>query len=383
MKILVVGDSNSIFIKQLIEYVLLDGKRNEIVLIEENTTNTDYEGFYSANGVHIVPRVNKNNRLVAKIPKIRASVGNYLWCKGIIKQFGTFDLVHIHGLNFSRGNIARYMRKYTKKLVITVWGDEIFRASEKNLTAYTKYYDLADCITVSTSDMQRKFTSVYGDRYGANLRMNKFGVGVLDYIDAAKETFDRRHICAEFGITDPDKLFVFVGHNGRPAQRHLELTKCLKALPEQYKERITLIYTMTYGVPGERYVQDIVTEAKRLNLDFVVLRNYLNEVQTAKLRSICDIMLHAQLTDAFSASLCESLYAGAVILNGSWLVYNDLPDCHNRFVEYDRIEEIPEKLSEVLGDFPAFQDKAMDNKAVIRSICSREVTTQEWKKTIY
>lgn len=383
MKILVIGDSNSIFIKQYIEYVLLDEGRNQIVLIEENSTNGDYMKFYSEHGVAVEPRVNEKNRILARIPKIRAGVANRIWCSQIRKKYGRFDLVHIHGLNYSRGNIALYTRGNTEKLAITVWGDEIFRVDDKTAAAYQKYYDVADRITVSTTDMYRKFDTVYGGKYRSVVTMNKFGIGVLDYIDQVKKLYSREQICREYGIRDPDKRTVFVGHNGRAAQRHLEITKSLAALSEAARKNITLVYTMTYGVPGEDYLNSMVAEAQKLGCDFVVLRKYMNEIQTAKLRSICDVMLHAQLTDAFSASICESLYAGAVIFNGSWLQYNDLPDHHRCFVEYDQIEEIPGKLEMLLEDFDVHKSSYAGNTGVIRDICSREATTQKWKQSLF
>lgn len=382
MKVCVIGDSNSIFIKQFIEYVLLDDPGNQIILIEENSTNPDYIQFYKENGVFLENRINKCNRITAKIPKIRSTLGNYLWCKYILKKYGTFDLVHVHGLNYSRGNVGLYLRKSTQKLAITVWGDELFRADKKMLRHYRKYYDAADCITVSTSDMHRDFLTAYGHRYDKVLHMNKFAVGILDRIDEVRNTYGREMLCKEFGIPDPNKLLVFMGHNGRPAQRHGELTKALEDLPQELKEQITLVYTMTYGVPNQSYLDNLTTRADTLGCSYVVLREFMNETTTAKLRSICDIMLHAQLTDAFSASLCESLYAGAVILNGSWLVYNDLPDCHQRFVEYDSMEEIPQKLSDVIHNYADYKEKASQNQAVIRSICSKEITTQRWKESL-
>ena len=383
MKACIIGDSNSIFIKQFIEYVLLDDPGNQVVLIEENSTNPDYIKFYQEKGVALENRINRCNRITAKIPKIRSTLANYLWCKYILKKYGAFDFVHVHGLNYSRGNLGLYLRKATKKLAITVWGDELFRADAKMLRDYRKYYDAADCITVSTSDMHRDFLKAYGHRYDNILHMNKFAVGILDRIDQVKRDYTRQALCKEFGIDDPDKLLVFMGHNGRPAQRHGELTQALQELPQALKEQITLVYTMTYGVPNQSYLDDLISQVDKLGCSYVVLREFMNEDTAAKLRSLCDIMLHAQLTDAFSASLCESLYAGAVILNGSWLVYHDLPDCHERFVEYDQMEQIPEKLSHVIENYSVYKQKASQNREVIRNLCSREITTQRWKASIF
>lgn len=382
MKILIVGDAGSVFIKQFIEYVLLDNSKNTIVLLSEYSINEDYRKFYEENGVLIEPLIISKNRFLSSIPKLRSSYGNVLWCDYIRKKYAFFDLIHVHGLNCSRGNIGIYLKNITKKLVITVWGDEIFRKTKGTLKAYQKYYNRADVITLSTTDMYKAFCAAYGDKYNHKISMNKFAIGLLDTIDYLKKEKSRKDLCLEFGILDPSKKIVFVGHNGREAQRHIEITRALKMLPVKVRKEITLLYTMTYGVKNEAYMRTLQTEIDCLGCDYVILREFLNEEKTAKLRCVCDVMLHAQKTDAFSASLMESLYAGAIIINGSWLIYNDLPQSRNRFVEYDTLEELPVKLVDVLDNFEGYKNRFIDNQEIIRSICSREYTTRDWKKTL-
>lgn len=381
MRILIIGDAGSIFIKQYIEYVLCD-RSNEIVLLQETVICDSYHKFYKENHIKLQPIICHENALIVKIPKIRSSLGIYILAKCIQREYGLFDLVHIHGLNFSRGNLGYYLQNHTKKIAVTVWGDEVFRKNHRTLQKYKKYYDIADYITLSTSDMKAAFVNAYGDKYSERISMNKFAVGVLDMIDSVKSSYSRKDLCVEFGITDCSKKIVFVGHNGRDAQRHIDITKLLKKLSDDRRRDIFLLYTMTYGVKSPEYLQELEREARETKCGYVILRDFLDEMKIAKLRSICDIMIHAQLTDAFSASLMECLYAGAVVLNGSWLAYNELPDCHDRFVEYDTLEEIPETLTKVLDHYEEYTYRTKENKEVIHSICSKEATTKAWKDAL-
>ena len=54
MKVLVLGDAASIFVKQFIEYVLLD-KQNKIILLQENNLINEYKDFYLDNCVELQP----------------------------------------------------------------------------------------------------------------------------------------------------------------------------------------------------------------------------------------------------------------------------------------------------------------------------------------
>jgi len=381
MKYLIIGDAGSIFIKQYIEYVLLDSD-NEIVLIQEGALNDNYREFYRQNNVKIEPLWQNGWHFIQHIPRVRSLLGVPLWCKYIRQKYGCFDCVHIHGVSRSRGDISLRLRKICKRMIVTVWGDELFRHSKYVLEKFEKYYANADAITVATKKMYADFIAVYGEKYAPRLSINKFAIGLFDKIDDVKGTISREALCAEFGIKEPNKFTVFVGHNGRPSQRHFEITRALQSLPQAYADRITLVYTMTYGVPGAQYLEDMLSETKKIGCDYVVLRSFMDEETAARLRCICDILLHAQLTDAFSASIQESLYSGSIILNGSWLPYEELPDYRECMVSYDDVSQLSHKLMDVLDQYDAYKAKFAANKDILRALSSREITTQQWKNTL-
>lgn len=381
MKILIVGDASSIFVKQYIEYVLLDGT-NEIVLLQENPLFEGYREFYEKNKVQIEPLWNKKNSLIKKVPVVRSVLGTRLWCKYIKKKYGHFDLVHVHGVNRSRGNIGKNLRGICDKLIVSVWGDEIFRNSPETMEKHKAYYSCADRVTMATKAMVERFNAVYNNEFSHKVSMNKFAIGLFDKIDIVKKEFSREQICKEFGIEHPEKTLVFVGHNGRSAQRHTELTKELLKLSEKAKNDIVLVYTMTYGVRDNAYIEEMEAAAKQTGCEYVILRDFMNEETSAKLRTICDVMLHAQLTDAFSASIQESLYSGSIIINGSWLPYNELPNYKECVVEYDDISQISNTLENVLKDKEQYKAKFTANREILRQISSLQVTTEKWKETI-
>ena len=381
MRYLIVGDAGSIFIKQYIEYVLI-GEEREIILLQEGYASLDYLEFYKKNNIRIEPLATKKTKWIMKIPIIRSILGVRIWCKEMRKKYGNFDFLHVHGLNRGRGNIAKYLRKVTDKVAISVWGDELFRKTEKVLKSYRKYYDIADYITLSTKAMQKKFFEVYNEDYKSKISLNKFAIGEFDYIDEAKETYTREEICQEFGVLDSTKKLIYIGHNGRIAQRHFELTKALSALSKEELSKVCLVYTMTYGVKDAQYLTDLKQEASALGAEFVILQEFLNEEKIAKLRVVCDILLHAQLTDAFSASIQESLYAGVIVFNGKWLPYTDLPENIQCMIEYADFEEMIVKLRQVLENYDVYRERFKGNREILRAISSIEVTTRAWKETL-
>lgn len=379
MKYLVVGDAGSIFIKQFIEFVLLPQKW-DIILLKEGYINDDYLRFYDENNVVVEDLWSGYWGFLKVVPYLRSSIAVKAWSRYIKKKYGEFNVLHVHGLNRSRGNIAMELRKITMKLIISVWGDEIFRHGERTLMSYRRYYDCADAITMATSQMRTRFNEFYGNIYYHKIHMNKFGIGLFDILDSLNLTRDQ--ICSKIGISDSNKKIVLVGHNGREAQRHLEITSALKMLPLQYQKQIILVYTMTYGVKDEQYEENLKALINQLDCECVYLTNFMNEYDIACLRKVSDILIHAQLTDAFSASIQECLYSGCVVLNGSWLKYTELPECENRIVEYDKISDIPNVLTHVIDNYQEYKIKALNNTEVLRDMSSICVTAFKWLETI-
>ena len=76
MKHVVVGDCNSIFVKQYIESVYEN--KDNVILIVENPLTQSYGDYYRSNGVHLEPFFSENS-LLKRIPVLRSILGSRLW----------------------------------------------------------------------------------------------------------------------------------------------------------------------------------------------------------------------------------------------------------------------------------------------------------------
>ncbi len=385
MRILVLGNANAIVVKEYIEYVLASNPENEIILLsdmEESRLKPDYLEFYQKAGVRLEPLRQGSLKLVYRLPGIRSKFGSRIWCRKMIKKYRHFDVAHVHGIDENRGRIALGIRNCSDKLIMTIWGSEFLRADDNARNHYHKFYEKADWITFTSKGVFRKFQEYYGDQYLSRMKVTHVAFGIFDYIDKALAFQTRAEIRGKWKIGTDGCIMVFVAHNGSPAQRHIEITETLRSLPSDVKERITLLYTMTYGAKNPGYMDQLKESANRSGCRYVILTEYLNEEKMAELRTICDILIHAQTTDAYSGSVMETMYAGGIVMNGRWLRYDDIPDCEKRMVEFDSIEEIPEKLTDVVRNIDYYKNRFPDNRKLMRSINGREETTREWRKLL-
>lgn len=383
MRILIVGHADTYYVKDYIENVLMTRPGNEIILAQESAfQHVKYLEYYQAVGVILEPLNQGFLNLVYRIPKVRSKLGSWLWSRKMIRKYGHFDLVHIQAVNVSHGNIALGLRKAADKMIMTIWGSELLRNSPRVLESYRRYYEIADCITFNSWGPYGKFADFYGKEFEPQMCVNHLSFGVLDSIDKALERESREDIRKRWKIGTDGSKIVFVGHNGVEAQQHLKITKALATLPQELKKQIILLYTMTYGVKNEKYLAQVERAAEQTGCRYVILKKFLYKDEVAELRLICDVLIHAQTTDAYAGSIMESLYAGAVVMNASWLRYKDLPDCEHRVVEFASIEEIPEKLAEVIRNYDFYRNRFTDMKEVIYAINGRETTTREWLNTL-
>lgn len=360
MNIAVIGNSNSIFVKQFIEFEW--NERERIILLAESPVKKEYALFYQSRGIQVIPMFGKRSKWVQKVPVLRAYLGAYFWAKEAMRSCGEFDVVHIQGLNRSRGLIAKFLRRKTHTLVVSVWGSELLGQTESQLKDILPYYRIADIITCETDQMISKFLNAYGDTFKMKIVKAELFLGIYEYMDRLEKKMTRQELLQTFGIKSIERLNVFVGHNGRDVQRHFEITEQIQRLPEEVKSKINLVYTMTYGTPQGDYLDRLKITAHSTGCPCYFIEGYLSEEDIAKLRLVCDVLVHAQLVDAASASLRECMYGGSLVINGSWLKYDFIPRYNERVIDYSSLDEIPEKLSDVVLNPEKYQSMRVLNK---------------------
>lgn len=375
-RIAVIGDCNSIFVKNYIETVLVG--EYEVVLIEENPLTDVYRNYYESHGIKVEPLYSGIGRLIRRVPYIRSTIGCHLWVQKMIKKYGQFDFVHVHGVCNSRQTIGEALRPFTTKLIVSVWGDELLRRTSKQLKRISSIYDIADHITLVSDKMIASFEEVYGKKYSSKISKNRFSISAIaDIMDEIASKESREEMCLSLGISNSNKINIYVGHNGRPQQRHLEINEQLKELPSSVKSKIILVYSMNYGASME-HRNKVLNDAAKTGCQYTIICGYRSEEDVARMRLVCDILLHAQLTDAASASVRECLYGGAIVVNGDWLPYNTIPEYHKRVVEYHEMNELTEIIVDIVEHYDSYKKKFAFNKG-FRFWPSKEIVVNEWK----
>lgn len=296
------------------------------------------------------------------------------WAREMPRLAEGHDICHWHALAPHRLPALDWIPPSTR-VVVTVWGSDVLRAS--GLERYRRQVracERADRITVNSVEMRELLLARLGRGFAEKIRMAAFGSELYDAIDARRGEPERNR--ARLGLPQ-DKVVVCVGNNGVELNQHLAVLDSLATLGEEVRQRLVLVLPMTYGTESD-YAQRLRKKGAECGIEFVVLDEPLSHEDMAGLRCAADVVIHVPETDAFSASMCEHLYGGGVLLTGAWLPYGPLrrQGIHHHAVE--TIAEVSGVLERVLDRFSEERERAAETGRAVRVLACWKHVASQW-----
>lgn len=403
MHLLLAASADSLWTKKYIEEILLPVGHEITVLSPQNTCFAD---FYVQSGVRVcttlpdgvgtLPRnieersisckkwLMKVPFLIAKrvLPRfIKTYILAYRPRKAVeraVQNLPSFDALHVHyvtpGLEYV---YAPLLKMNTGSLILTYWGSDLFRNTFE--PSNLRLLDNATAIVCVSESLKKYFHSIYGSDYDDRLHVLDFGVSVYDVIEQLEQKEDYRSECRKANGIPEEKLCVMVGYNANSGQQHLDILRALGRLPQAVKDKIHITLQFSYNYSDdEGYYKKINELLKRMSCSWNIIDRFLDDGQSAQLRSCVDIFIHAQISDALSASMLEYLYAGAIVLNGSWLRYEELDSRGIDYYRFDDFAQLTSLFEGVVHDFSTCKSKASDNRAALHAMNSWAAVKDRW-----
>ena len=372
-KILLIADSDALWTKRAVEYLLLPAGY-EIVIFPIWGHKGQFDDYYREHGVTVYK---DSHRLpvIRFIPRVRMWARIALNARDLAK-YGPFDVVHNHYL--SQRDLAlglRVSRRFHARWVCTFWGSDLLRASDRALRQMLPYLRRCDRLTACNERMRDKLRQSCGEELYQKTRMTIWGQDGFAAIDGILSNETREDCRAHYGIR-PGNYVVSIGYSADNAQHQLEVVEALSALPEETLARMTLVLQQTYVKRDPAYMERVRQAAEALPCQTVVLRDFLDLTETARLRLCADLFILAISTDAFAASMQEYLYAGAVFLMGDWLGYPQLDELGipiNRFHEY---KELPALVQQAMNG--KLQRATDEQRALLPAHYSWDAVRKDW-----
>lgn len=361
MKLMIVGNADSIWIQKLVERIYL-GITEDIVILTEN--NNRYCEFYEMNNVKVYT-INLSSVLM-KIPILRkVYYRKKYW--NMARKHGC-DIAHIHFLNINNTWLASKIKtKMKNKVVATFWGSDLLDVKPVYLHKEFEHLKNIDAVTVSTNYMRDYIYKNIPNINKNNVKIVKFGADILPLIDTEKVPIIEN---------TQDKLLLAIGYNGRRRQNHISVISELSKLSEQVKNKLHVLIQMSYAVDNDMYKKEVKDCLERSGLQYTMIEKSLSDNELARLRNQVDIFIHAQKTDAFSASVMEYLYSETFVLNPEWIRYEELIENNVEFYEYQSFDEISESVQKIINMIEA--GMMTFNKQKIKELMSWEIVREQW-----
>lgn len=348
MRILLICDPDSVFIKRYVEHVLHPAGWQTVIYPIYGWSG-GYRQAYDDMGVAIY-RDEHRPSLLERIPKVR------MWAKvsahaAALKALGPFDAVHCHYLSVVDLALGRMVaRQHKASFVATFWGSDLLRTEEAILRRMKPFLEACNAVTVFNTENVALLEKLYGKAVADKAVTLDFGAPVLDCIDIRNSGDGREGAKAALGV-ESRRTTICIGSSASEAQQQLPALRALAALDADTLSRITILLQHTYCHDDPDNEQKVQAFAKAMApCQTIVLTEFLNDTESATLRCATDIYLHTIRTDSFSDAMKECLYAGAKVAYGSWLSYPAFRELSLPVRSFAAFEELPALVKEGLDD---------------------------------
>ena len=232
---------------------------------------------------------------------------------------------------------------------------------------------MADLIQIATQQMCDEFIKDF-PQCAHKMSVLDFGTRQLEYINGMDDSKVNSSFLKNY---DGNKIIIACGYNGAAGQQHLIMLNSIMMLPAEKKDMIHIVLPMTYGTESD-YLQQVLTKANMIGVSYDILTNRLTDDELVCLRKLSKIAVNIQITDAFSSSLVEHIYCGAILIVGEWLPYRNLDNAGVWHIKTS-INDLSTHINTVLSDIDSYTLKAKMNKDIIYNMCSWDILSAKWK----
>jgi hypothetical protein len=294
------------------------------------------------------------NPLISKIPKLRGwiNIRNLnKTIKHINENIDEYSVVLLQGFwlthcyIFSRLNITNIFS------IGAIWGSDFYKRQKEDKLFAT--IDKCNLVVISTEEMVKDVLKVKQIEK-RKIRNCLFGLAPLQHL------FEFQNITSKqskkiLGIEE-DAFTILCGYNGSQNNQHLKIISEFSEIKSELPEKAKLILPITYGTTA-KYKAELIKALETSGLEYIIYEDYLSDEQVAHLRKATELMVQIPVTDAFSGSFQEHLFAQNIVIAGNWLPYQSLKEKGIYYETIKNVGELREKLLFILHNLAEIKNK--------------------------
>lgn len=331
---------------------------------------------YSKNRIPIIFRL--SSLLFERLQKLRGysrfGVDTFFRKMSYRSILNKYDIIEIAGIyEENRLSLARYAHQIKKSVFTRVWGTDFYGYLGANYDWHNDLFCVSERIIVASDKMREDFISVYPS-FKDRLVVQSYGLSQLELLKDIQNGLIERDI-SFLDEKVNNRIVLAIGYTGRIWQQHFYVLDALETLPTELKNKLFLLLPMTYDTIPD-YKLYIRKRLQRLNIPFQILDKRLTTLQVLSMRTISDISICVQFTDALAASVQEYLMAGSIFIGGEWLPYKEF-FVHGCYLHETTIENLSSTLCYVLCNYETEKEKCKNNRFPIYEFSSWSFKNKE------
>lgn len=288
------------------------------------------------------------------------------------------DIVHFHFARWFYFLLVPTLQRLPRPSAVTVYGSDYYRIGPLRRRLQRCFFRSVNAVTF-TNEATLAAVIEADPGLEAKCSVTRFGLTPLEAIDRYRGMSAERMRDLLGLPTFP--VTVCCGYNANPGQQHLAMIDALGRLPDALKAKTLFVFPMGYG-GTEGYVEEVKGALRGSGLAYRVLEEFMQGEKIAALRLLPDIMINMLVTDQFSGSMQEHLYAGNCVIAGGWLPYETLEANGVRMLRPGTFGELPEALATAVNTLQACRESAPGNASAVAALSSWSATIGAWE-TLY
>lgn len=314
----------------------------------------------------------ENQEIKNLVPKLFRGKGERVYKRlfrsYIIKKYIKKDqIVDIQWCGHYYSKYIKQIKKNSGKLFATLFGSDIYRSSTEEHKIQRKIFLEADKIVMGVN-MAEDFSKLFPGLESKYL-FAQYGSKRLDLIDEFAMHVDVSSLKQKYKIPK-GKIAITVGYNSKPEQQHLKLIEIINSYDVSLKEKLFLIFPLTYGVSKEdNYYKKLISAIEGINVDHIIFENRLSDLELIETKFISDITINLQTTDALSSSIKEAFSSDNIVVVGDWLPYDVYEELGVFFMRRS-LDQLSETLIQTISNIDSLKENCRSNREIIISFAS-------------
>ena len=370
MRILIIGDLTSIHTYNFIKYTAKSFSEAEIVACSPIglEIKEEYLSFYEKEHITIVQQ---DDRFLGEYE-------NLIFCYLTIKDMGQFDVCHIHYLSRFAVFLGKLVAKQCRLIIANYWGSDWLRNLDAERQWQKKLLHISDYIVSDSKQIYMQLKDYYNGEYNEKIRYIRFKLPILEYIKSSLGTEEMLGFKHKYKIPE-DKIVVVCGYNASKTQKHAQMIRALENLNIEEKEKIFVIFPMTYG-KDITYIEMVRKQLESAAFGHLILEDFMEIHEIASLRRCTDVFMLMQTSDAYSSTIVEYTYCNTIIINGKWLDYSELEKTGAFYEKVESVESVSEKLSYILRNMEEERDRFKRNRESVKLFQEEYDKNELWEE---